>query len=110
MVKVVIESPLSAPDRDGIERNKTYAVRCMKDSLARGEAPYASHLLFDRPGLLDDQISTEREMGMLAGFAWGDYADLCAVYVDNGISRGMQAGIDRYRHRGIPIEFRRLDA
>jgi hypothetical protein len=106
MVRVVIESPLNAPDRDGIEENKKYAKECMKDCLARDEAPYASHLLFDQPGLLDDLKPDERYLGIAAGLAWGEQAHKVVVYMDKGISPGMQQGIDYYRHRGIPIEYR----
>jgi hypothetical protein len=108
-IRVVIESPLSAPTREGIEKNKEYAKRCMRDSILRGEAPYASHLLFDQPGILDDTKPGERTVGMEAGFAWGQMADLIAVYTDLGMSSGMKAGIDHYRHKGIPIELRSLD-
>jgi len=109
MMRVVIESPLSAPTREGIEENKAYARRCMRDSLSRGEAPYATHLLFDQLGLLDDMVPSDRRQGMEAGFAWGLEGQLVAVYADRGISKGMQEGIDRARHNGIPYEIRFLD-
>jgi hypothetical protein len=67
----------------------------MRDSLRRGEAPYASHLLFDQPGILDDTIPLQREQGMMAGFAWGEHADTVAIYVDLGISDGMIRGFER---------------
>jgi hypothetical protein len=107
-IRVVIESPLNAPTREGIDMNKEYAKACLRDSLKRGEAPYASHLLFDQPGILDELIEEERMQGMMAGFAWGKMADLIAVYIDRGISNGMRAGIDHYRHHGIPIEMRSI--
>src|SRR4249920_519320 len=75
---VVIESPLNADTRDGIEQNKAYAKKAMLDSLSRGEAPYASHLLYDQPGILDDLNPDERHRGILAGFAWGAKADIVA--------------------------------
>jgi hypothetical protein len=109
MIRVVVESPLNAPTREGIEDNKRYARRCVLDSLLRGEAPYASHLFFDQEGILDDRIPSQREMGMKAGFVWGREAQLVAVYTDRGISKGMTAGIDHYRHLGIPIEYRQID-
>lgn len=108
MKLVVIESPLSAPTREGIEENKNYAKACVRDSLARGEAPYASHLLYDQPGILNDLNGDERKKGMDAGFAWGAKAELIAVYIDKGISQGMNAGIERATDLHIPIEFRRL--
>lgn len=109
MNRVVIESPLNAPTREGIELNKDYARRCVMDSLSRGEAPYASHLFFDQPGLLDDLRADQRELGLTAGLAWGESADFIAVYVDNGISNGMKRGINRWRSLGKRIEYRAFD-
>lgn len=109
MKKVFVSTPLTAPTREGIENNKSYAARCVWDSLKRGEAPYAPHLFFDHPLLLDDLVPHERELGIAAGTAWGDWSDLIAVYNDNGISNGMRAEIDRWMHRGIPIEYRSIN-
>ena len=72
-------------------RNKRYAVLCMRDSLARGEAPYASHLLLDQHGLLDDAQPDERVLGMSVGQAWTSQASVLALYCDYGISDGMLA-------------------
>lgn len=105
MLRVVIESPLSGNK----EKNKAYARRCMLDSLERGEAPYASHLLFDQPGLLDDDKPEDRKVGMEAGFKWGECADLVAVYIDLGISGGMREGIKRARARGQIVQYRCFD-
>lgn len=104
MKRVVIESPL----RGDYEFNRQYARRCMRDSLKRGEAPIASHLLYDQPGILDDRFESERRKGMSAGFAWGAVAELCAVYEDLGVSDGMVEGIARAEQAGIPIERRRI--
>jgi len=104
--RVVIESPLKG-DR---EVNKAYARRCMLDSLYRGESPYASHLLFDQPGLLDDDDQNQRELGMDAGFSWGAVATLAAVYTDRGISDGMRLGIAEHERNGIPIVYRMIEA
>lgn len=102
MKLVVIESPLAGD----FARNKSYAKMAMLDSLSRGEAPLASHLLYDQPGLLDDTIPEEREKGMLAGFEWGQHADLVAVYNDLGISEGMLRGIALAKERKCPVEYR----
>src|SRR4029078_6367779 len=109
MLLVVIESPLGAHTRAGILKNKEYAKRAMLDSLSRGEAPYAPHLLFDQEGLLDDTNPTERQLGILAGFAWGAKADLIAGYSDLGISLGMRLGIERATKTGQSIEYRYLN-
>jgi hypothetical protein len=88
---VIIESPLAGD----VEANIAYAKECMRDSLRRGEAPYASHLLYAQPGILDDLVPEERALGIEAGLAWGEAAELTAVYIDLGISKGMRYGIER---------------
>lgn len=102
MKKVLIESPFAGD----VGRNVDYAKRAMVDSLARGEAPFASHLLYTQTGILDDLIEQERARGVAAGLAWGDSADLVAVYADLGISSGMEYGIDRHRREGREVEIR----
>lgn len=104
MMLVVIESPLAGD----VDRNILYAKAAMRDSLARGEAPYASHLLFAQPGILDDLVPGEREIGIEAGLAWGSVAELTAVYADLGISHGMQRGIDRAKREGRRVEVRSI--
>lgn len=104
MLLVVIESPFAGDT----ERNMAYLAACMRDSILRGEAPYASHGLYTLPGCLDDDVPEERTLGINAGLAWGDVADLRAVYTNLGISRGMQLGIDRAASRAQRIEQRSL--
>lgn len=104
--RVVIESPLSPSNGHTFEDNQEYARRCMKDSLDRGEAPYASHLLYTQ--MLDDFDAAERKLGMEAGFVWGEAAQTVAVYTDRGMSSGMIEGIKRAQARGARIEFRSL--
>jgi len=88
--------------------NQGYAKACMRDSLARGEAPYASHLLFDQPGLLNDARSDERELGMHAGFAWGLAGRKRVFYMDRGMSGGMLLGLQQAHELNQPVEFRTL--
>lgn len=102
---VIIESPLKgavpswaprwlAPtfERIGRWRNKRCARACMRDSLARGEAPYASHLLYDQRGILNDADDAQRVLGMNAGSAWSRVGATRAFYVDRGFSGGMMRG------------------
>lgn len=105
MKLVIIESPYAGD----IEANRAYARRAMRDSVMRGEAPLASHLLYTQPGVLDDGIEAERDLGIEAGLAWGRHAELTAVYADLGISNGMRRGILRATDEGRPVEYRRLD-
>jgi hypothetical protein len=102
MRRVILESPFNG----NVERNIAYACEAMRDSLDRGEAPLASHLLYTR--MLDDRIPAERALGIAAGLAWGVAAEATVVYVDLGISNGMQHGIDRAEAAGRPVEKRRL--
>jgi hypothetical protein len=100
---VYLESPF-AGDR---ERNAAYLKAAMRDSLDRGETPFASHALYVQ--FLDDNIPEERALGIAAGLAWGAKAEATVVYEDYGISPGMQCGIDRAHEVGRPVEFRSLD-
>lgn len=103
MKLVVIESPYSGD----VGENIKYARAALLDSLKRGEAPIASHLLYTQ--VLDDAVSGERALGIDAGFAWNKHAELVAVYTDRGISDGMTAGILFAADNKIPVEFRSID-
>src|SRR5689334_17183127 len=103
---VIIENPYAGD----VERNVDYARRCVRDSLARGEAPIASHLLYTQPGILRDEIPEERQWGIDAGLAWRAVADATVVYADHGISGGMQYGILAAEAAGIPVEYRIMGA
>lgn len=101
---VIIESPYAGD----VEANVEYARRCVRDSLERGEAPIASHLLYTQPGILDDDVPAERQWGIDAGLAWRKVADASVVYSDRGITSGMQHGIACAVASKIPVEYRRL--
>jgi hypothetical protein len=102
MRRVIIESPFAGD----VERNVAYARRCMRDSLSRGEAPLASHLLY--PQVLRDENTEERRQGIGAGLSWATCAEATIVYVDHGISRGMELGIAHAKRAGRKIEYRSL--
>lgn len=107
---VIIESPYAAMTPEKIAHNETYARACLRDSLERGEAPIASHLLYTQPGVLRDEVPEERQWGIDAGLAWRLVAQMSAVYTDLGISRGMTYGIQLAHSVGIPVEERALGA
>lgn len=104
MKLVIIESPYAGE----ITINTEYARACVRDSLMRGEAPIASHLLYTQPGILRDEVGVERQQGIDAGLAWRRVADLTAVYTDRGISAGMKYGIEAAALEGILIEYRTI--
>ena len=101
---VILESPYAGD----VAANVEYARRCVRDSLSRGEAPIASHLLYTQPGILDDNDPVERAQGIEAGLAGRTVAEASVVYTDRGISPGMRYGIDAALRAGRPVEFRKL--
>lgn len=105
---VIIESPFAGSPEE-VAKNIRYARACMLDCLNRGEAPYASHLLYTQEGVLDDNVSEQRELGIEAGLAWGKKAEATVVYTDRGISKGMVQGIIRAIQEGRLVEPRSLD-
>lgn len=102
---VIVESPFAGD----VEANVAYARRCVRDSLSRGEAPIASHLLYTQPGILNDLDPKERAWGIDAGLAWRIVADASVVYTDRGISSGMKYGIAAAEVAGIPVEYRQIE-
>ena len=70
MKRVILESPYAGD----IERNVKYARMAVRDSLSKGEAPIASHLLYTQEGILKDEIPEERQWGIDAGLAWKEVA------------------------------------
>lgn len=101
---VLIESPYAGD----VAYNLAYGRACVADCLARGEAAFASHLLYTQEGVLDDSDPAERKLGMRAGFAFGSKCDATVVYIDLGQSPGMLAGVRDAQMNGRPIEYRRL--
>ena len=103
---VQLESPFGAQTADAVAENIAYAYAAMRDSLYRAEAPFASHLLYTQ--MLNDWDAVERDMGITAGLAIGEFATRTVVYEDLGISRGMQMGVGHALELGRPVEYRRL--
>lgn len=101
---VILESPYAGD----IETNLAYARECLRDSLMRGEAPIASHLLYTQPGVLRDDVPEERKHGIDAGLAWKTVAHASVVYTDLGITPGMRYGIEAAEKAGIPVEYRTI--
>jgi hypothetical protein len=105
---VILESPFAADTPAEQAQNIAYARQCVRHSLSVGEAPSASHLLYTQPGILDDNDPDERQWGIDAGLAWRKVAEASVVYMDRGISRGMEFGIAAAKEAGIPVEYRRI--
>lgn len=99
---------LASPFAGNIKRNITYARRCVAHSISMNEAPLASHLLYTQPGILNDDDSEERNIGIYAGKNWALHAAATVVYTDYGISAGMEYGIDHALANGRPVFFREI--
>ena len=102
---VILESPFAGDEQANID----YARLCVRDSLSRGEAPLASHLLYTQSTILNDSVLEERNMGIAAGLFWGAMADASVVYTDRGISRGMALGIASAEDLGRCVEYRSIE-
>ncbi len=104
MKRVILESPYAGD----VDQNVRYARAAMRDCLLRGEAPYASHLLYTQPGVFNDDDPSERQRGIDAGLAWSDVTDIVVVYKDLGISKGMAYGIEAHEKVGQIVVYRTL--
>jgi len=102
MKRVTIESPY----KGNIELNTLYARAALLDSLQRGEAPLAAHLLY--PQVLDEASPAGRKQGINCGLAWLLQAELVCFYVDLGMSEGMFQAQEVCTIQRIPTEIRRL--
>lgn len=100
MKLVIVESPYAGD----IERNMRFLKSCMFDCLSRGEAPFASHMLYTQ--LLNDEISEQRRLGIEAGLAWAERADERVFYLNYGYSPGMTAARNYYYLQGLSYEER----
>jgi hypothetical protein len=109
MRRVLLESPYGSDDPTMVDANVAYARKCLRDSIKRGEAPIASHLLFTQPGVLRDDVPDERRLGIDAGLAWMTYADAMVLYIDRGVSPGMREAMKLAQRTGLEVELRSLD-
>jgi hypothetical protein len=101
---VIVESPYAG----NVNRNTAYARVALADCLNRGEAPFASHLLYTQHGVLNDRDPEQRAHGIAAGLAWGAAAEATVVYTDFGITDGMSQGIAAAEAAGRAVEYRSL--
>lgn len=103
--RVCLESPFMAGDYESLRQNIVYARLALLDSLKRGEAPIASHLLVTQ---VYNESPSFREAGIAAGRAWQSQAELVAFYTDLGWSSGMERAMRRCRELGLMTVGRNL--
>jgi hypothetical protein len=102
MRQVVIESPYAGD----VQINEAYARKCLLWSLQHDEAPLAGHLLYTQ--VLNDNNLAERTLGITAHLSWIDLCEYVVVYMDRGISPGMQKAIDYAQAIGVPVMYRAI--
>jgi hypothetical protein len=87
MKTVILESPYASSGITTKDQNILYARKCLRDCIDRGEAPFASHLLYTQ--VLNDDDPEERNLGIRMGYQWWVATDYIVFYTDLGWSRGM---------------------
>ncbi len=100
--RAILESPFAS----NVEKNRLYAMACARDMLSRGEAPFASHLIY--PQLFSQYTEEARQQGMAAGRVWIQAAEISVVYTDLGVTEGMIRGIAEAEAKGVLVERRLL--
>ncbi|OGF82634.1 hypothetical protein A2924_00150 [Candidatus Giovannonibacteria bacterium RIFCSPLOWO2_01_FULL_44_16] len=108
MRRVILESPFKGENWEATEENIRFARLCGHDCFLRGETFFASHLLYTQEHVLDDKVSEERKLGIEGGFAWKEVSDATVVYINRGISKGMDLGIKAALKMGQSVEYRVL--
>lgn len=99
---VIIESPYAGQ----VERNMGYLADALRDSIDRGEAPFASHGLYTMA--LDDNKPTERELGIKLCEPFRAVASKTVFYTDLGWSNGMIAAFKHCDQNSLPAELRSI--
>ncbi len=106
MRRVMIESPLAAPTEEQRQAHVRYAAEAMLDSIRRGEAPLAMHLLY--PMVLDDADPDQRALGMACAREYYAHVQAVVFYTDLGMSPGMNLAQNIAMVNNIEIEWRSI--
>lgn len=108
MKRLIVESPFKATETYSVEENIAFARKVCRHALLLGYSPYASHLFFTQPGLLDDDLPNERRLGIDAGLVWSvGVGDVWfALRSDEKLSVGMTYAANRHRMREAKVQFR----
>lgn len=98
MRRVILESPYAGE----VKLNAAYAQLCMRDSLLRGEAPIASHLMYPSPFGFEDSRTIELTRGFSVVV---DVADLERVSTFKWLAMGAKPNV--YAARNVRENGRR---
>jgi hypothetical protein len=104
---VVIESPWAGLGAG--EKATNYLRQCIRDSLSRGEIPWASHAMLAHTRALYEEDEDQRAEGLEINRAMiMHYAQLVAFYIDHGMSAGMKLARQWAGMHGVRIEERKI--
>lgn len=110
MKLVMVESAFASNDRYSQEENVAFARAVCRYITKRGHAPFASHLFYTQPGILDDNVPEERAHGIAAGLAWAEHADEIWICLRPGEepSRGVMDAIHHHTYNGYSFRIMRF--
>jgi hypothetical protein len=104
---VVIESPWAGLGAG--ERALDYLRNCIRDSLARGEIPWASHAMLAHTRALYEEDEDQRAEGLETNREMiRCHAQLVVFYTDHGMSPGMKLARQWAGMHGVRIEERKI--
>lgn len=104
---VVIESPWAGLGAG--ERAADYLRQCIRDALARGEIPWASHGMLAATRALYEEDEDQRAEGLEVNRSMIlHHADLIVFYTDHGMSAGMRMARQWAGMHGKKIEERKI--
>ncbi len=106
---VIVLTPFFGEDPAKARMFERYAVRAVKDSLNRNEAPLAAQLFFFH-FFNSNVVQIERDLGLTAQISWVRKCDKLVVYSDFGITQAMNAVLEVARLRNKPVEFRAISS
>ena len=88
--------------RGDVEQNLKNAKEYCKQIISEGNIPIAPHLYF--PQFLDDNLESERMLGITCGMILLNRCDSMTIFTDNGkLSEGMEMECNYAKRIGIPI-------
>jgi hypothetical protein len=105
---VALESPWSGLDGGG-PKSLDYLRNCIRDSLSRGEIPWASHGMLAHTRALYEEDPDQRLEGLEINkdFIYF-HANKVVFYIDHGMSDGMKAARTWAVMANKPFETRRI--
>lgn len=101
MKPVIVESPYAANEKHSVKDHELYLRECLRWCLDNRYTPYASHRMLT--DVLNDSVEQERELGITAGLAMASAINTVFVFVDYGLSDGMERAIDHHAQNGVKV-------